>query len=320
MEPYHQLTREQRYQIRALLRTGQRPAEIARVIGVHRSTISRELRRNTGLLGYQPAEAQARTRARRHTGHGRIAPPVWAQVERLLRQDWSPEQISGRLKREGAASISHEWIYQYVLRDKRSGGELYRHLRYRKKYHKRYGYDDRRRKKLPNARSIDERPAVVEARSRLGDWEVDTMSGRGRRGGLLTLTERKSRFTLLERLSKRNPQQTERAVCHLLGPLPGTLHTLTSDRGNEFQLHKRIEQRLGLTYYFAHAHAAWERGTNENTNGLLRQYFPKQRNLLTVSSSEVRHAQQRLNLRPRKCLDFQTPFEVFFHLTVALGT
>lgn len=319
MEPYRQLTREQRYQIRALLRTAQTQAEIARVIGVHRATLSRELKRNSGALGYQPAQAEQLARSRRRKGRVRIGPELWAKVECLLKQDWSPEQISGRLKREGAASVSHEWIYQYVLRDKRSGGQLYRHLRYRKKYHKRYGHYDRRGKRL-QARSIDERPVVVEARSRLGDWEVDTMSGRGRCGGLLTLVERKSRFTLLERVSKRNPQLIESLVCRLLGSVPGKVHTLTSDRGGEFQLHEHIEQRLGLTYYFAHPHAAWERGTNENTNGLLRQYFPKQRNLLTVSSAEVQHAQGRLNARPRKCLDFQTPFEVFFQLTVALVT
>jgi len=319
MGPYHQLTREQRYQIRALLRTGQTQTEMARVIGVHKATISRELKRNTSPLGYEPAQAERLTRARRRKGHGRIGAQLWAKVESLLQQEWSPEQITGRLKREGEASISHEWIYQHILRDKRMGGSLYRHLRYQKKYHKRYGHYDRRGK-LQNARSIDERPAVVEQRSRLGDWEVDTMSGRGRRGGLLTLIERASRLTLLARLPKRSPQLIERHVCRLLEPMREKVHTLTSDRGREFQAHARIEQRLGLTYYFAHPYAAWERGTNENTNGLLRQYFPKQRNLLTVSAAELRRAQHRLNWRPRKCLDFQTSFEVFFQLAVALLT
>jgi transposase, IS30 family len=319
MEPYHQLTREQRYQIYALKKTGHPNVEIAQVIGVHKSTVGRELKRNRGAKGYRPRQAHQRALSRSRRGTRRIAARSWRQVEKLLQQDWSLQQITGRLKREGAPSISHEWIYQHVLRDQRSGGKLYRHLRCQKKYHKRYGHYDRRGK-LPHARSIDQRPPLVEQRSRVGDWEVDTMSGRGRRGGLLTLTERRSRFTLLARVPKRSPQLIESRVCRLLGPMREKVHTLTSDRGREFQAHERIEQRLGLTYYFAHPYAAWERGTNENTNGLLRQYFPKARNLLSVSVAEVRHAQRRLNWRPRQCLDFRTPSEVFFHLTVALVT
>jgi transposase, IS30 family len=319
MEPYHQLTQEQRYQIYALKKMGHTNREIAEVIGVHKSTVGRELKRNRGAKGYRPQQAHQRALRRRGRTTERIGVKEWQQVERLLKQEWSPEQITGRLKREQRSPISHEWIYQYVLQDKRSGGDLYRHLRCQKKHRKRYGHYDRRGK-VAHARSIDQRPVVVERRRRLGDWEGDTMSGRGRRGGLLTLTERKSRFTLLARLPKRSPPLIERQVCRLLGPLPEKVHTLTSDRGGEFQSHERIERRLGLKYYFAHPYAAWERGTNENTNGLLRQYFPKQRNLLTASAGEVRRAQSRLNQRPRKCLDFQTPAEVFFHLTVALVT
>jgi IS30 family transposase len=319
MEPYHQLTREQRYQIYALQKAGHRNAEIAQVIGVHKSTVGRELQRNCGAKGYRPHQAHQRALGRRCRDRRRLGAKEWRQVERLLRRDWSPQQIRGRLKRERAFSISHEWIYQHVLADQRSGGDLYRHLRCQKKYHKRYGHYDRRGK-LPNPRSIDERPVVVAQRRRVGDWEGDTMSGRGRRGGLLTLTERKSRYTLLARLPQRSPLLIERHLCRLLGALPQKVHTLTSDRGPEFQAHERIEQRLGLKYYFAHPYAAWERGTNENGNGLLRQYFPKGRNLLTATQGEVQRAQNRLNWRPRQCLDFQTPAEVFFHRKVALVT
>ena len=319
MEPYHRLTQEQRYQMYSLQKAGHANAEIARVIGVHRATVGRELKRNGGQDGYHPHQAQQQALRCRPRPRRRITARMWQQVERLLRQDWSPEQIAGRLKREHRGAISHEWIYQHILQDKRSQGDLYRHLRCQKIYHKRYGRPERRGS-FPPGRSIEERPVVVEQRQRLGDWEADTMMGQGRHGALLTLTERKSRFTLLAHLRERTPSATEKQVCHLLRELPGKAHTLTSDRGREFLRHERMADKLHLHYYLAHPYAAWERGTNENTNGLLRQYFPKQRNMQTVKPPEVRRAQLRLNLRPRKCLAFRTPSEVFFHHTVALTT
>lgn len=319
MEPYHQLTQEQRYQIYALKQTGHSNVEVADVIGVHKATVGRELQRNSGRGGYCPQQAQQRALGRRSRGVRRISERMWQQVERLLRQEWSPEQIVGRLQREHRFRISHEWIYQHILQDKHSGGALYRHLRCQKIYHKRYGRPERRGT-FPPGRSIDERPAGVEQRRRLGDWEADTLMGRGRHGAILTLIERKSRFSLLAHLPERTPSATEQQVCRLLRPVLGKVYTLTSDRGREFLRHESIARRLSVSYYLAHPYAAWERGTNENTNGLLRQYFPKPRNLQTVTASEVHLAQQRLNLRPRKCLDFRTPFEVFFHQTVALTT
>lgn len=319
MGPYHQLTREQRYQIYALKKMGHTQTDIAVVIGVHKATVCRELQRNSGARGYRPRQAQQRAQQRRRHWSGHLTPAMWAHVERLLRRDWSPEQIAGRLQREHRFRISHEWIYQHILQDKRSGGNLYRHLRCQKIYRKRYGHYDRRGK-LPPGRSIAERPAVVEQRRRLGDWEVDTMSGQGRLGGLLTVCERKSRFTLLARLPRRSAALTEQQLYRLLLPVRDKVHTLTSDRGREFLAHERIARRLGATYYLAHPYAAWERGTNENTNGLLRQYFPKLRDLQTLSAAEVQAAQCKLNLRPRKCLDFRTPFEVFFQHPVALAT
>jgi IS30 family transposase len=318
MEPYHQLTREQRYQIYALRKTGHSNVEIAEVIGVHKATIGRELQRNSGAKGYRPRQAHQRALRRRKRQTVRITAPMWQEVERLLRRDWSPEQIAGRLHREHNFRISPEWIYQHVLQDQRAGGDLHRHLRCQKVYHKRYGYYDRRGT-LPPGRSIDERPAVV-AQRRLGDWEADTMSGKGRLGGLLTLTERQSRFTRLAHLSRRSAALTERQVYRLLLPVRDRVQTLTSDHGREFLHHERMARRLDLTYYLAHPYCAWERGTNENTNGLVRQYFPKQRDLRTVTPQEVRQAERCLNLRPRKCLAFRTPFEVFFHQTVALTT
>ncbi len=317
MNTYNQLTQEQRYQIYALKKTGHTQAEIAAVIGVHKSTVSRELKRNRGQRGYRPQQAHSLAQERKQTGSPRIQAETWAGVERLLRQDWSPEQISGRLKKEQGICISHEWIYQYVLTDKRAGGELYRHLRCQKKRRKRYGMYDRRGK-LPNCRSIEERPAVVNARKRLGDWETDTFLGKNQKPVLLSLTERKSRFTLLGKVPQRTAQAVRKQTLRLLLPIANKVYSLTSDHGKEFASHEQIAQALHLKFYFAHPYAAWERGTNENTNGLLRQYFPKKHDFQVVSDRQIEHAISRLNFRPRKCLAFKTPFEVFFKQSVAL--
>ena len=177
MRTYDQLTQAQRYQIYVLRKTEHSLAEIASVIGVHKSSVSRELKRNPGNRGYRPQQAHELALGRRLKSTSRITATVWAVVEKLLRQDWSLEQISGRLKREQGIRISHEWIYQHILADKQAGGDLYKHLRCQKKRRKRYGTYDRRGK-LPNCRSIEERPAIVNARKRLGDWEVDTIIGR----------------------------------------------------------------------------------------------------------------------------------------------
>jgi IS30 family transposase len=317
MRTYHQLTQEQRYQIYALKKTKHSLTEIAEVIGVDKSTVSRELKRNRGQRGYRPQQAHALASGRKQKSVPRITTEVWAMVESLLRQDWSPEQISGRLKKEQKVCISHEWIYQYVLKDKQAGGDLYRHLRCQKKRRKRYGKYDRRGK-LPNCRSIEARPAIVSTRKRLGDWEVDTLSGRKQKQAIVTLTERKSRFTLLGKVSQRTACAVRQQVCRLLLPVKDKVHTLTSDHGKEFADHEQIAELLQLQFYFAHPYAAWERGTNENTNGLLRQYFPKKSDLQFVANKEIEQAMSRLNFRPRKCLAFRTPFEVFFKQSVAL--
>jgi len=319
MRTYRQLTQEQRYQIYALKKTGHSPSEIAGVIRVHKSTVSRELKRNRGKRGYRPQQAHGLAMKRRQKARSTITAEIWAVVENLLRRDWSPEQISGRLKKERGICISHEWIYQYVLKDKQTGGSLYRHLRCQKKRRKRYGTYDRRGK-LPNCRSIEERPAIVNRRKRLGDWEVDTLIGKGHQPALVTLTERTSRFTLLGKVSQRTAQAVQNQIQRLLLPVKNKVHTLTSDHGKEFAYHEQIAEILQLDFYFAHPYAAWERGTNENTNGLLRQYFPKKHDFLAVSDQEIEQAMLRLNFRPRKSLRFKTPFEVFCQTSVALAS
>ncbi len=319
MRHYHQLTQAQRYQIYALRKTNHTRTEIAAVIGVHKASVSRELKRNQGQRGYRPQQAQELATARRQKSIPRITAEVWKLVDSLLQQDWSPEQISGRLRKEQELRISHEWIYQHVLADKQAGGDLYKHLRCQKKRRKRYGSYDRRGQ-LPNCRSIEERPASVNTRKRLGDWEVDTLLGKQQKHALLTVTERKSRFTMLGKVPRRTAQAIRRQVCKLLVPIKDKVHTLTSDHGKEFAEHELIAQTLQLKFYFAHPYAAWERGTNENTNGLLRQYFPKKSDFKTISNKKIEQTLAKLNFRPRKTLRFKTPFEVFYHTSVALTT
>ena len=326
MSTYRQLTREQRYQIYALKKAGHGQMEIADWVGVHKSTISRELQRNRGQRGYRPKQAHDFALAHRHRRRSRIQPQTWQLVAEKLRADWSPEQISGWLRRNGHEPVSHpvtnelgrdEWIYQYVLADKRADGDLHTHLRCQKKRRKRYGSYDRRGK-LPNRTSIEERPAIVDQRQRLGDWEVDTILGKGRRQAIVTLTERKSRLALLHKVERRKADQVAQAILRLLKPFAPQVHTLTSDNGKEFAQHETVAAELNLDFYFAHPYASWERGTNENMNGLIRQYLPKQSDFTTVSDTDLETIMNKLNHRPRKCLDFRSPFQVFFQQPVAL--
>ena len=314
---YTQLTQEQRYQISALLKMDHNQTEISEVIGTHKSTICRELGRNCGQRGYRPKQAHHKAVSRRNHSRIRILPETWEMIETRLRLEWSPEQVSGWLHRHHAIQVSHEWIYQYILADKQSGGDLYRHLRCQKKRRKRYGSYDRRGK-LPNRVSIEERPDIVEQRQRIGDWEVDTIVGKGHHQAIVTLIERRSRFSLLSKVEQRTADQVSQALIDLLLPVSDHLHTLTADNGKEFAEHERVAHELQVDFFFAHPYAAWERGTNENMNGLLRQYIPKKRNFASVTDVELIQIMKRLNHRPRKCLDFMSPFEVFFDQSVAL--
>jgi len=316
---YKQLTSGQRYQISVLKKIGSSPTEIAKELEVHKSTILRELTRNTGERGYRPKQADEKAMSRRSKAKPRIEIDEWKVVEEKLRQDWSPEQVSGWLKKQAGRSISHEWIYQHILTDKRSGGDLYKHLRCQKKHRKRYGSPERRGKLLQRV-SIEERPEVVNQRERLGDWEVDTVVGKNQQGALVSLVERKSRYTLLGLVQRRQADLVKQAVLSLLLPLTDRVLSITSDNGKEFAEHVQIAEALQAAFYFSHPYSAWERGTNENTNGLIRQYFPKGSDFLSVTETVPVSVTDKLNHRPRKCLDFNTPFEVFFHQPVALDS
>jgi len=317
MGTYTQLTQAQRYQIYALLKMGHNQTAIAACVGVDKSTISRELRRNRGQRGYRPKQAHSLAQQRRQRTHYRIAPETWALVEHKLRLEWSPEQITGWLRERQGIALSHEWIYQYILADKRAGGDLHKHLRCQKKRRKRYGSYDRRGK-LANTVSIEHRPTLVDQRLRLGDWEVDTIVGKGHRCAVVTLTERKSRLARLAKVERKTADLVSQAIQQLLGPLQNQVHTITADNGKEFAQHAALAAALETDFYFAHPFAAWERGANENMNGLLRQYLPKNLDLMTISEQDLQFIMERLNNRPRKSLGFQTPNEVFFQSSVAL--
>ena len=234
-----------------------------------------------------------------------------------LRDEWSPEQIADWLRRREGVRLSHEWIYQYLYRDKVAGGDLYRYLRCQKKRKKRYG-SYQRRGQLVNPVSIEQRPAVVDRKARIGDWEVDTVVGKGHRQALVTLTERKSMYTLIAHVKHRTATAVRRAIVRLLGCLKHKVHTITSDNGREFAEHQAIARELQARFYFAHPNAAWERGLNENINGLIRQYFPKGMDFSTITTKQVNRVMRKLNNRPRKTLDSKTPHEVFFNINVAL--
>jgi IS30 family transposase len=311
---YTHLTREERYQIYALKKAGHKQSEIAYVLERSESTISRELARNRGQRGYRPKQAHGLAVERRAMNARTIDEVTWQFAQEKLLQQWSPEQISAY------ADISPETVYQRVYADKRMGGLLFQHLRCQKLRKKRYGKTDRRGM-IPNRLSIEDRPAIVETRSRVGDWEADTIIGKNHRQAIVSLVERKTGFTLIEKVERKTAQQVGHAMVGLLNPYRGQVHTITSDNGREFAGHEEIARRLRADFYFAHPYASWERGTNENTNGLIRQYFPKNRDFTTITQQEIDTAMERLNNRPRKRLGYQTPKQVFFKSSgVALQT
>lgn len=224
----------------------------------------------------------------------------------MLRQQWSPEQIRAWLRQKTDVSISHEWIYQRVYTDKQAGGSLYTHLRCQKQRKKRDGHYSHRGH-IPHQISIEQRPAIVDTQRRFGDWELDTVIGKNHCQALVTVVERKSRLTLIAKVVRKTADQVTHAIIQLLKPMSEWVNTLTVDNGKEFAHHQTIAKTLRARVYFAHPFSSWERGLNENTNGLIRQYFPKKHDFTTITQKQIDHVMDRLNSRPRKCLGFKTP-------------
>ena len=228
----------------------------------------------------------------------------------MIREDLSPEQITGHRKDIGEPSVSPEWIYQRIYADKRNGGDLHTHLRCQKQRRKRYGSIERRGQ-IKNRVSIEKRPAVVDLRSRVGDWEADTVIGKQGHSVLVTLVERKTRFTVAIKAANKTSRAVTDAICDYLKPYQERVLTLTYDNGREFAYHEEIARELTAEGFFAHPYHSWERGLNENTNGLIRQYIPKGKDIDDLSDEDVAKIINKINKRPRKCLGFKTPHQLF---------
>ncbi len=314
---YGHLSLAERHYIEIERKAGTSMNQIAKALGRSQSTLSREISRNTGQRGYRHKQANALAEQRHKNKFKaiKLTEEIKPLIESYLRQDWSPEQIAGRLEKEGMIKLHHETIYQYVLADKTAGGTLYKHLRHQKKtYRKRYG-SAHNRTGIPNRVDIGQRPQAVNERKRVGDWEADTLIGKNHKGAIITLDERKSKLRLAAPLQSKRAQHVKRAAIDLLQPIKLFVETITFDNGKEFSLHQAIAKALGCDTYFARPYHSWERGQNENANGLLRQYFPKSMELVNVAMKQVFEAVDKLNSRPRKCLGFKTPYEVFEELT-----
>ena len=313
---YKQLTMKERYQIEALKKEGLSQRAIALNICVHHSTISRELKRNSlDNREYNAVNAtiSARLRYQYKTKNRRLTRKHISFIKMCIKDGFSPEQVAGRMiLLTELKSISHETIYRYIYHNKRSGGNLYKYLRHKNKKYTKRSASYRSRGQIKNRISIDFRPKIVEDKSRIGDWEVDTIIGRNHHQAIVTLVDRNSKFTLMKKVEAKQARVVTDAIVHLLKPIQEHTLTITSDNGKEFSYHEEIAQKLDTDFYFANPYQSWQRGLNEHTNGLIREYFPKKMPFIDITDEQIVEVQNRLNRRPRKVLGYKTPAEVFF--------
>lgn len=312
---YHQITPQERYRLSALRVQGLSNAEIAKAMGRHRSTIWREVRRNAHVDGHYhvvKAIQHANARRWRSRSHPRFSAEQLGRVWSLIQQCWSPEQVCGWLRRRGQLRISHETVYRHIWADMKHGGNLHRYLRCAiKQRRKRYrSYDSRGR--LAGKTMIQDRPAHIGHRRRIGHWEIDTVLGKGSKHCIVSLVERKSGYLQIAKLRARNVAQTTAATIELIRRYPDRVRSITADNGTEFHGYADIQQATGVKFYFATPHHAWERGTNENTNGLIRQYLPKGTSMARITQQQCDVIANELNTRPRKRHGYKTPEEIFF--------
>lgn len=309
---YHQITAGERIVISTLRKEGLNASEIARHMGRHRSTISREVKRNSRPQDrcYRPDEANCHAAVRRRAScsWSKFSDAQWQFVKEQLRDEWSPEQISGQLAKDAGFAISHETIYRHVWRDLRRGGTLHKHLRQSpKQRRKRYRSHDSRGK-LGGKKMIDERPAEVDERKVIGHWEVDTVMGSANcLACIVTLVERVSGHVLIGKLRNRTKEELNRRLIAMIRCHSYLVKTITADNGTEFHGYKDIEAATGVPVYFAHPYHSWERGTNENTNGLIRQYLPKRKSMAALTQNRCDEIALKLNRRPRKRHGYKTP-------------
>ncbi len=314
MRAYYRLTEGQRNQIYELKKAGLNQRAIADQIGVHKTKICRELQHNKGLRGYRFKQAHRLDCVRQsQIFRTPILDAVWSGVEEVIRKDWSPEQISGQLKANDEPSVSPEWIYQHIYADKRSGGDLHTHLGCQKKWRKQYDSIEQLGQ-IKNRVSFEKRPEIVVQRNHVGDWEAETVIGKQGHSVLVTLVERKTRFSVAIKAANKTAQAVTAVIRDNLIPYLDRVLTLTYDNGREFAYHKDIAREPTAKGFFAHPYHSWERGLNENTNGLIRQYIPKGKDIDDQDDQEVAQIMEKINSRPRKCLGFRTPNQLFFDL------
>jgi IS30 family transposase len=319
--PYTQITPAERYTLGLLRRQGFSNAAMARILGRHRSTIGREFKRNCARHdgAYRPSKAQEKTNGRRSRSrrNRHFTEIEWQLVETLLRDKFSPEQISGWLRLLEVLEISYQTIYLHVKRDRAEGGTLWKHLRQPVRYRKRYATQEKRGH-LPGKRHISERPAEIDARTEIGHWEMDVVIGSTDQHCIVTLVERVTGATLIGKLRRRRAGAVNQRVIELIQAHPDLFKSITVDNGPEFHSYKEIEAATGVTVYFATPYASWERGTNENTNGLIRQYLPKRKSMKRITQDRCNQIAAALNNRPRKRHGFRTPLDrLLEHLSVA---
>lgn len=306
-----QLSSSQRYKIEALHSLKYGVSEISVKTGIPKCTVSRELSRNSKNGRYEASRAEKMSRARCKRGAYKLKGELLLEVDKMLGRQDSPEQISGRLGLQNKPNVSHETIYQHVYRDKKAGGGLYKNLRFgHKKRRKRLGKHEKRGK-ISNKTMISQRPAEVETKERFGDWEGDTIIGGNHQGVVVTLVERKSKHALMGKSEDKSAAAVHKVVVDLLQSSTLPKKTITFDNGTEFANHQKIADDLGVQVYFANPYHSWERGLNENTNGLIRQFIPKKQNLKELDEKVLASVQENLNNRPRKSLGFLSPIEFY---------
>ena len=309
------LTVEQRYEISALCVAGHTQSFIAKQIGKDKSVISRELKRNAdGRSGRYKADLAQRKYAERVRGKPkiiRLTTDVQNRIRDYLDMDYSPEQIAGVCKKEGLAMVSHERIYQYIWADKKQGGKLYEHLRTQGKRYRKRGASKDRRGIIKGRVGIEHRPERVEEKEHFGDLEIDTIIGKNHQGAIVTINDRALGILRMKKVQTRHAELIHQATIELLLPLKPLLQTITADNGKEFANHKEISKDLDIDFYFANPYHSWERGANENLNGLIRQYIPKKTDFALLTDEFIQEIQDKLNNRPRKRYGYLSPQEMF---------
>lgn len=303
------LSINERLQIETLINVGTKPAQIANQLNRSKSCITREIKRNSIEGKYFHNEAQKLTFTRREkANHSILTQDNWTTVRSFIKQRWSPEQVSGWLKThpELGFYVSDQWIYNYIYADRAQGGDLYTYLRRAGKPYKKGG-KQQYRGKIKDRIDISARPDIINKRLRVGDWEVDSVIGRMNKSSIVTIVERVTRYTSIIKVDSKESEHVCSSIVKNMGATSLPIYSMTGDNGTEFSAHKKISEGLHIDFYFTHPYSSWEKGTNENTNGLIRQYFPKGTEFDTISESMLNQVQTALNNRPRKCLGYKTP-------------